>query len=292
VSDRTLPDHPSIEQYKKQAKELLRDATGGMPTALSRVSRQHPRFRNLSADASHRIRLADAQFVLAREHGYESWPKFVKYIETLNAIRAAKELDDPLNSFIELACVDRHGWHGSGTVEYAELIRTGYLQTIRGNIFSSAVVGDAPEVRTWLTRDSSLATAQGGPHRWDALTYLCFSRYLRIDRTRSESFVAAARALLEAGANANTGWTEYIDDPPRPIHEAVIYGAAALAQNPGLTKLLLDYGADPNDEETPYHAAETYDNTVLQVCSNPGAAMRQASPQLPLENAIGTMKKV
>ncbi|HEX7960201.1 MAG TPA: ankyrin repeat domain-containing protein, partial [Terriglobales bacterium] len=101
-------------------------------------------------------------------------------------------------------------------------------------------------------------------------TYLCFSRYLRIDKARSESFVEAARALLEAGANANTGWTEYIDTPPRPVHEAAIYGVAALAQHPGLTRLLLDYGADPNDEETPYHVAETDDNTVLQILLDSG----------------------
>jgi ankyrin repeat protein len=71
--------------------------------------------------------------------------------------------------------------------------------------------------------------------------------------------------LFEAGAHANTGWTEYIDDPPRPVNEAAIYGAAGVAQNPGLTQLLLDHGADPNDEETPYHVPETYDNTVLEI---------------------------
>jgi ankyrin repeat protein len=185
-------------------------------------------------------------------------------------IRSVADLADPLNTFIEVACVDRHGWHGSGTLEHAELILARSPDVATGSIYSAAVLADEAAVRSWLARDASLATAAGGPHQWDALTYLCFSRYLRLDRARSEAFVSTARLLLEAGAQANTGWIEYIDDPPRPIHESVIYGAAGLAQNPGLTKLLLDFGADPNDEETPYHVPETYDNTVVEILLRSG----------------------
>ena len=51
-----------------------------------------------------------------------------------------------------------------------------------------------------------------------------------------------------------------IDYPnPRPVLESAIYGAAGVAHHAALTRLLLDFGADPNDEETPYHAAEEYD---------------------------------
>ena len=270
MPDRTLPDRPNLEQYKKQAKELLRDATAGVPAAFNRVRKFRPYLRDLAAGNKPAITLADAQFVLAREHGYESWPKFAKHIETLRLIRDLEELDDPVDAFIEFACVDRHGWHGSGALGYAEMILARYPKVADANIYSAAVLGDQATVRAWLQRDSALATACGGPHSWDALTYLCFSRYLRIDKTRSEFFVATARALLEAGASADTGWTEYIDDPPRPIRESAAYGAAALAQNPGLTKLLLDFGADPNDEETPYHVAETYDNAVLKILLESG----------------------
>jgi ankyrin repeat protein len=166
--------------------------------------------------------------------------------------------------------VDRHGWHGAGTVEDAEMIRSRYPEVSSSSIYSAAVFGDVATVRALLARDPLLVRAQGGPHGWDALTYLCFSRYLRIDKVRSGAFVEAARVLLEAGANANTGWTEYIDTPKRPVHEAAIYGVAALAQHPGLTRLLLEYGADPNDEETPYHVVETRDNTVLQILLESG----------------------
>jgi ankyrin repeat protein len=270
VPDRTLPDHPSVEQYKKQAKELLRTASDGVPAALARMRKHHPGLRDHAPDKPGAITLADAQFVLAREHGYESWTPFAKHIETLRIIRSVEDLADPLNTFIEVACVDRHGWHASGTVEHADAILARYPDAGTGSIYSAAVLADEAGVRAWLARDASLATAAGGPHKWDALTYLCFSRYLRIDKARSEAFVSTARILLEAGAKANTGWIEYIDDPPRPVRESAIYGAAGLAQNSGLTKLLLDHGADPNDEETPYHVPETYDNTVLEILLRSG----------------------
>ena len=38
--------------------------------------------------------------------------------------------------------------------------------------------------------------------------------------------------------------------------------AAGVAHHPGLTQLLLDRGADPNDDEVPYHVGESYDNAT------------------------------
>jgi len=261
MSDRSLPDRPNLEQYKKQAKELARDAGAELPEALARFHRSHPRVRELAGSG---ITLTDAQLVIAREHGYPSWPAFAKQIETLRLIRALADLSDPVNTFLEVATVDR-GWHGAGGLEHAEMILARYPEVGTANIYTAAVLGDAAGVRAQLAQDRSLATTKSGPHAWDAMTYLCFSRYMRIEQTRSAGFVAAALALLEAGADANTGWEQSIDSPPRMVRESAIYGAAGIAQNAELTRLLLEFGADPNDEETPYHVAETYDNAVLNV---------------------------
>jgi len=161
--------------------------------------------------------------------------------------------------------------HRSGSLDEAERIRAEHPDVVSANIYTAAVVADEGHVRSFLELDAGLATQTGGPRDWDALTCLCFSRYLRLDRSRSDAFVRVARLLLEAGADANTGWVEMIDHPnPRPMQEAVIYGAAGVAQHPELTRLLLEYGADPNDGETPYHAPETRDNTTVQVLLDSG----------------------
>ncbi len=78
-----LPARPNLEHYRKTAKELLKECRAGNPEAMDRLTRHHPRLaRESDRDAvATRVKLADAQFVIAREHGFESWPKFVKGIE-------------------------------------------------------------------------------------------------------------------------------------------------------------------------------------------------------------------
>ena len=272
MPDKSLPDQPNLEQYKKQAKDLLHAHSQAKPETLTRIERHHPRFHGQPPDRLRNaaFRLADAQLVIAREHGFASWPNFARQIETLRLTRAVAALADPVSAFIEAACAPRHD-HRSGTLDETEMILSRYPHVATNSIHTAAILADESTVRAFLARDASSATARGGPLGWDALTHLCFSRYLRLDPARSDAFVPTARALLDAGANPNTGWIETIDHPnPRPLLEAVIYGAAAIAQHPGLTRLLLERGADPNDEETAYHVIETYDNTVLKIVLDSG----------------------
>ena len=271
MSDRELTACPNLEQYKKQAKDLAKDCSAGISDAIARVKRHHPRFHKLSEKEIREAQLTDAQLIIAREHGFESWPRFAKYIEMVNLISSVASLEDPVAAFIEVACVPRHSGHRSGTLEHAEMILSRYPHVAAANIYTAAILADEAAVRSFLSRDRKPATVTGGPHGWDALTHLCFSRYLRLDKSRSEAFVRTARLLLDAGASANTGWFETIDQPtPRPLWESAIYGAAGIAQHPELTRLLLEYGADPNDEETPYHVPEGYDNTVTKILLESG----------------------
>ena len=270
MPDRILPARPNLEQYKKQAKELAHDCAAGLPAALARLRRHHHHHRDVKADLSCPIALADAQLVIAREHNFASWPQLASHIQKVAMIRSMESLPDPANAFIEVASVDLHGWHDSGTTDYAEMILARYPKVATANIYAAAVLGDEATVRDFITHDGSLATSKGGPHDWDALTYLCFSRYLRLDKSRSDAFTATAQLLLGAGADANACWWDTIDDPPRRVPETAIYGAAGLAQHPGVTQLLLKHGADPNDEETSYHVAEGGDNTVLQILLESG----------------------
>lgn len=179
------------------------------------------------------------------------------------------ESDDPVADFIRAACVPRDTSHASGTLERAESIRAARPEVASANIHTAAILGDDEGVRRFLARDPGDATAKGGPYDWDALTHLCFSRYLRLDPARSAGFVRAATALLDAGASPNTGWQEEIHDP-KPTWESVLYGAAGIARHPELTRLLLERGGDPNDDETPYHSAESHDNRAVRALLGSG----------------------
>src|SRR5437762_2886490 len=177
---------------------------------------------------------------------------------------------DPVTAFIEAACVPLDGGHASGSLERAEAILAAHPEVARSNIHTAAILGDDAAVRRFLELDAANATAKGGPHGWDPLTHLCFSRYLRLDRARSDGFVQAAKALLDAGASANTGFYES-NHQPHPERESVLYGAAGVAHHPELTRLLLERGADPNDGEVSYHTPETFgNNDALKVLVDSG----------------------
>ncbi|HEX6751399.1 MAG TPA: ankyrin repeat domain-containing protein [Longimicrobium sp.] len=177
--------------------------------------------------------------------------------------------DDPRAEFIEAASVPLDAWHASGTLDRAEELLAAHPRIADADIYTAATLGDDAAVRRFLAANPELARAKGGPRGWDALTYLCFSRYLRLDPARSDGFVRAAEALLAAGAEANTGFFSG-DHQPHPTLESAIYGAAGVAHHPGVTRLLLEHGADPNDDETPYHSPETLDDRALRVLVESG----------------------
>ena len=98
-----LPTSPSIEQYKKLAKELVKACDEG-PRAIAHWADRWMAALLPGSDQRHRNRsaqevedfavralkredracvLADAQFVLARSHGFMSWAAFTSHVEAL-----------------------------------------------------------------------------------------------------------------------------------------------------------------------------------------------------------------
>ncbi|HTJ23842.1 MAG TPA: hypothetical protein VL383_15670, partial [Gemmatimonadaceae bacterium] len=73
-----LPARASLEQLRKQAKDLLRAIRDGDAEAARRLAalRAHPP----EADFASSVTLADAQCVLAREYGFESWAKLAQHV--------------------------------------------------------------------------------------------------------------------------------------------------------------------------------------------------------------------
>jgi ankyrin repeat protein len=270
-----LPARPNLEQYKKQAKELLKTYRSADVESIRRVKRNHPRFEKLAEPGFeiNKFALADAQLVIAREHGFESWPKFVTRIEVMNSEIAA--LANPVAAFIEAAI-----WHG--TLEAAEAILAAHPEIARSSIHAAAILGDDAAVRHLIAVDPRNATRKEKPYDGDALVYLCLSKYLRLDKKWSDAFVRAATVLLDAGADPNTGfWSK---DEHREF-ETALYGAAGVAHHAELTRLLLERGADPNEEETPYHSPESYDNGAVRALVEGGKLNAESLTTMLLRKA-------
>ena len=78
---RALRESPDIDQLRRQARELLEAYRAGSPDAVAEVESRH---RTTSPGA---FALHDAQFVLARSYGFESWPKLKAAVEGVTTKR-------------------------------------------------------------------------------------------------------------------------------------------------------------------------------------------------------------
>ena len=72
---RTLRDKPDLVQLKRQAKELLQAYVAGDADAMAEVDAHYQ-----GADRA-RFALHDAQLVLARSYGFDSWPKLKAFVD-------------------------------------------------------------------------------------------------------------------------------------------------------------------------------------------------------------------
>src|SRR5260370_17505626 len=98
-----LPSRPNLEQYRKQAKALLKSENAGDADAVQRMRQHHPRLGKLTDSELRGVKfvLADAQLVVAREHGFESWPRFAKHVEALSrTISSTSKFESAVDSLV------------------------------------------------------------------------------------------------------------------------------------------------------------------------------------------------
>jgi len=83
---RSLREHPDLDQLKRQAKELLQAFRTGQAEAVAEVT-AHYRGADPAAFALH-----EAQLVLARAYGFESWPKLKAHVDGVTVQRLIDEV--------------------------------------------------------------------------------------------------------------------------------------------------------------------------------------------------------
>jgi hypothetical protein len=174
VPTRTVPLRPDLTQLEIEADELHRAHRAKIRGAAARIAAYHPRHRNQPLDAvlAADLPLADAQFVIAREYGFESWPQLKRRVD----LTATIERVQPHEGFAEaLDALDS---------------------------------GDAVRLSALLTRDPSLVHARTdleppyGYFTGATLLHHVAGNPWR-DRPLHPNIVSIARVLLDAGADVN-----------------------------------------------------------------------------------------
>ncbi len=122
---RRLPKQPSLQQLKRQAKDLLEQYRAGELTAIAEVQQ----FERNPDPAS--FALNDAQRVLARAYGYESWPRLKAFVDGVNIAKFAEavkagdmaQVRTLLHARPELVGMDMSGSDEHRALHYAVLRR-------------------------------------------------------------------------------------------------------------------------------------------------------------------------
>jgi len=257
---RSLSERPDRDQLKRQAKELLDAFRTGRPEASAEVT-AHYRDADKATFALH-----DAQLVIARAYGFESWPKLKAFAEgatvrrLAEAVRAGRlnEVRAMLTVRPELA---RMSIDNLQVVHHAVLTRSPAMVRILMQHGANARDGVYPH------RDATTAHAIAAQRGYDDIVRIIEEEeQQQRDATSGLANAPAADDLFRAIASGQTDRAmALMDEHPARIHtrhlpsEASPLHAAAQALDARLVAWLLDRGADPgvraHHDLTPLDAA-------------------------------------
>ncbi|HEX3649653.1 MAG TPA: ankyrin repeat domain-containing protein [Pseudonocardiaceae bacterium] len=240
---RSLPPRPDLDQLRRQAKELRDAARAGDTAAGQRLTR--------SVGSPSLITLSLAQLVIAREHGFPSWARLKAAVTDGTA--------GLVDGFLTASVEERLG--------AARRMLDATPEIASFDISTAAVLGDVTTVRELVGARPEAAVTPDSRRGWPPLLYACHSAWHRVADDRAEGILRTVWFLLDSGAGANSS----NGLPSRRGYRSALYGAAGIANNPAVTSLLLRYGADPDDDESLYHAAQHADLACLRVLLGHGA---------------------
>ena len=264
-----LPERPSLERLRKQAKRLHRRAVAGDADARELIRTYDPGDESLT--------LARAQRVLARAYGFAGWSRLREHVAVLGTwgreMASTSDADNAVDAFLRVACLSYTESHDAGPG--VALLRTN-PSLATATVATMAACGAAAALRAQLAADPAAVHRSTGPHAWPPLLYLCYARLGTGDP------VASLRVLLEAGADPNAGFLWHRLPSPFTAVTGVLGGGARDApphpQAVQLVTMLLDAGADPNDNQAFYNRQFRPDDAHLPPLLGHGAGRPHASP--------------
>jgi ankyrin repeat protein len=272
MSKLTLPARPKLEQLKKQAKELLGQIRDRDPGAVALFARHHPK-PELEGG---RFALHDAQLVLARQYGFVTWARLKDEVE-----RVASDFSQRANRLVFDAVDGDFSRARRALALEPELART--------DRWVALVVGELSVVGREISLDPLWVSRRGGPCDWAPLLYVSFSRFQMEDAESQRRFTNCVRLLLDAGADPNVAWVHphWENSPLKPL-----YGATGVNNNPLLARLLLERGAEVDDGESIYHAAQFDHAESLEVLAEFGVSLGRHPRwgNTPLYFLLGTLR--
>ncbi|HEX7287462.1 MAG TPA: ankyrin repeat domain-containing protein [Candidatus Angelobacter sp.] len=245
---RRLPPHPNLEQLRKQAKDLLEHYRSEDPAAVSEIAKFE---RNPDRTT---FALHDAQRILARAYGYESWPKLKAFVDGATVARFAEavktgnmpQVQSMLAARPELVGMDRAASDEHRALHYAVLRRDVPMVRLLMKAGADARKG------IWPHRDatSALVLAQDRDYRDVVAAIEEEERRRREEMSGPNATISPLQEQVNSAIaqGADAAAMRLLDADPSLIHACDRHGAtplhiAAGENNLKLVSWLLDRGA-------------------------------------------------
>lgn len=262
----TLPSRPDLEHLRKQAKQLLKSWRRRDPLVFQRLREHLPAARGKpdAALAALDLRLHDMQSCIAREQGFDSWPALKAHVE-LQQVKADSRDSLRLRWFQWIYGGDIAGGALRARPAIAARLLAERPDLAHADLIAACAIGNEAALRDAIAADRSCIDRNAGVLRIPPLIAITHGGLARLDSHR-EPLHRCLRLLLDAGANPDAYYNNRY--PPDSLEQpgderlTAIYGAAGKLHDPVMTRMLLDAGADPNDNESLYHSLEDPDRTL------------------------------
>jgi ankyrin repeat protein len=244
---RAMRETPDIDQLRRQATELLEAYRTRSPDAVTEVAAHH------RAATPETFALHDAQFVLARSYGFESWPKLKAAVDgvTTTKLHEAVQAGDLGAARALLArrpeIVDLLRGGPSGFE-----IRALHIAVMQRDVEMTRLLLEAgADTRggVWPNRDATSPRTIAEERGYDEIVAMMVAqeekRGARGANTFGEGFRRLRDAVMTAAALGH--WDFLASCPPGSLQGKGLLQAAVRGDRPDVLRQLLEIGLDPNE---------------------------------------------
>ncbi|MGE0527325.1 MAG: ankyrin repeat domain-containing protein [Bdellovibrionales bacterium] len=258
MTTRKLPSQPSLHQLRKQAKELTRAFRAGDIEARDRIASQAKKAADELLSGQSRGSLSVAQLTIAREYGFESWPKLKFFVEA-----QAMTFEQKLKSFVSAATNNR--------LYYAQFLLQHEPRLATHDLSTACLVGQYASVERAVEKNPAVVSIKTGLNDWEPLLYVCFSFFHAQSPETAENLLKIAHLLIANGADVNTSYAHSLEDVSADTRIPALYGPSGATNFPELAEILLKAGANPDERESLYHSTEFRDRKCMYLLLEYGA---------------------
>lgn len=281
-----LPEQPNFEHLKKQAKDLLREYQAGQPEAFERFRTSLPaaKGKDDAAIAALELKLHDAQSCIAREYHLPTWRNLKNNVDWRNSW-FSKDRKDRVPLWL-------HKVYGHDNdrpkPHLAARILDENPNLVGNDLYAACAAGDEEVIQRAIAADPSCVNRMAPGWRCPGckkmlamppLIAVTHSTLVQMVEYRERTY-RYARLLIEAGADVNS--RDY-KEGEWPL--SALFGAAGKNHDVGMTRLLLDAGANPTDDESLFHSLESRGLECTKLLLDVGADVRTNELRYSLDQA-------